>query len=82
MAELPRALKHATVWLLLGTGVFLGVQAWQRHQQQSRVTLDGAVIELRRGADGHVQAVLRSGGVPLEVSRRCVPHLKQTLLHL
>ena len=38
--------------------------------------------ELRRGADGHVQAVLRSGGVPLEVSRRCVPHLKQTLLHL
>ena len=40
------------------------------------------LVELRRGADGHVQAVLRSGGVPLEVSRRCVPHLKQTLLHL
>ena len=40
------------------------------------------LVELLRGADGHVQAVLRSGGVPLEVSRRCVPHLKQTLLHL
>ena len=40
------------------------------------------LVELRRGADGQVQAVLRSGGVPLEVSRRCVPHLKQTLLHL
>ena len=40
------------------------------------------LVELRRGADGHVQAVLRSGGVPLEVSRRCVPQLKQTLRHL
>ncbi|AKC88233.1 chemotaxis protein CheY [Pseudoxanthomonas suwonensis] len=40
------------------------------------------LVELRRGADGHVQAVLRSGGAPLEVSRRCVPQLRQTLRHL
>ncbi|WP_372017862.1 LytR/AlgR family response regulator transcription factor [Pseudoxanthomonas sp. 10H] len=40
------------------------------------------LVELRRGADGHVQAVLRSGGAPLEVSRRCVPWLRQTLRHL
>jgi len=40
------------------------------------------LVELRRGADGHVHAVLRSGGAPLEVSRRCVPHLRQTLRHL
>ena len=40
------------------------------------------LVELRRGADGHVQAVLRSGGPALEVSRRCVPQLKQTLRHL
>ena len=40
------------------------------------------LVELRRGADGHVQAVLRSGGPPLEVSRRCVPQLRQTLRHL
>ena len=40
------------------------------------------LVELRRGADGHVHAVLRSGGPPLEVSRRCVPQLRQTLRHL
>lgn len=40
------------------------------------------LVELRRGTDGHVHAVLRSGGAPLEVSRRCVPHLRQTLRHL
>ena len=66
MAELPRALKHATVWLLLGTGVFVGVQAWQRAQQQSRVTLDGTVIELRRGPDGHFHWPGRVNGVAVE----------------
>jgi two-component system response regulator AlgR len=40
------------------------------------------LVELRRSADGHVQAVLRHGGPPLEVSRRCVPQLRQTLRHL
>jgi two-component system response regulator AlgR len=40
------------------------------------------LVELRRGVDGHVHAVLRSGGAPLEVSRRCVPWLRQTLRHL
>ena len=39
------------------------------------------LVELKRGIDGHVQAILRSGGAPLEVSRRCVPYLRQTLLH-
>jgi len=40
------------------------------------------LVELRRSVDGHVYAVLRSGGEPLEVSRRCVPWLRQTLRHL
>ena len=40
------------------------------------------LVELRRGTDGHVMAMLRSGGTPLEVSRRCVPQLRQTLRHL
>lgn len=40
------------------------------------------IIELRRAADGHVQAILRHGPRPLEVSRRCVPHLRETLRHL
>lgn len=38
--------------------------------------------ELRRSADGQVHVVLRHGGTPLEVSRRCVPQLRQALRHL
>jgi two-component system response regulator AlgR len=38
--------------------------------------------ELRRAADGQVHAVLRSGGEPLEVSRRCLPLLRERLKHL
>jgi two-component system response regulator AlgR len=38
--------------------------------------------ELRRDADGQVHAVLRSGGNPLEVSRRCLPVLRERLKHL
>lgn len=40
------------------------------------------IVELRRTPDGHVQAVLRHGKQPLEVSRRCVAGLKETLKHL
>jgi aspartyl protease family protein len=53
MSELPRGLKHATLWLLLGTAVFLAVQAWLARQRQPQITLDGGQITLRRGADGH-----------------------------
>ena len=35
--------------------------------------------ELRRLPDGQVQAILRHGKVPLEVSRRCVPLLRERL---
>ena len=37
------------------------------------------LAELKRTPDGHVHALLRSGGTPLEVSRRCVPQLRQAL---
>src|SRR5690606_1926199 len=40
------------------------------------------ILELRRGTDGHVQAMLRHGDHPLEVSRRCVANLRDTLRHL
>ena len=40
------------------------------------------IIELRRASDGHTQAVLRHGAHPLEVSRRCVSQLRDTLRHL
>ena len=38
--------------------------------------------ELRRLPDGQVQAVLRHGKAPLEVSRRCVATLRERLRHL
>ncbi len=34
------------------------------------------LMELRRDGDGHVRAVLRHGVHPLEVSRRCLPALR------
>jgi two-component system response regulator AlgR len=40
------------------------------------------IVELRRAADGHTQAVLRHADHPLEVSRRCVAQLRETLRHL
>jgi two-component system response regulator AlgR len=40
------------------------------------------IVELKRAPDGHVQAVLRHGDHPLEVSRRCVAHLRETVKHL
>lgn len=52
-AELPRTLKVATVWLLVGLTLFLAVQWWQQQAVAARFTTDGSTIELRRGADGH-----------------------------
>jgi aspartyl protease family protein len=52
-AELPRTVKVVTVWLLLGLLVFLGIQWWQHRQGQTQFQLDGGVIEIRRGSDGH-----------------------------
>jgi len=40
------------------------------------------IVELRRASDGHTQAVLRHAEHPLEVSRRCVAQLRDTLRHL
>jgi two-component system, LytTR family, response regulator AlgR len=40
------------------------------------------LVELRRVGDGRIEAVLRHGDKPLEVSRRCVPHLREMVRHL
>lgn len=40
------------------------------------------LVELRRTGDGRIEAVLRHGDKPLEVSRRCVPHLRELVRHL
>ena len=66
MSEFPRALKHTTAWLLLGTAVFLGIQTWQARQQQSRFSSAGGVIELRRAPDGHFHWPGRINGVAVE----------------
>jgi aspartyl protease family protein len=66
MSEFPRTLKHVTLWLLLGTAVFLAVQAWQARQQRSRFSMAGGVIELRRAADGHFHWPGQVNGVAVE----------------
>ena len=40
------------------------------------------LVELKRGLDGHVHAILRHGDRPLEVSRRCVAQLRDAIRHL
>ncbi len=65
-AELPRSLKFATVWLLLGTLVFLGFQ-WQQHEaKRATFAAEGGVIEIRRAADGHYHWVGKLNGQPVE----------------
>lgn len=66
MHELPGWLKHATVWLLLAVGLFLGVQAWQRQATQARIEVMGGVIEIRRSADGHYHWPGSVGGQPVD----------------
>ena len=51
--DLPRTVKLVTVWLLLGLGVFLGIQWWQQRSEQTRFQVLGDAIEIRRAADGH-----------------------------
>jgi aspartyl protease family protein len=51
--ELPRTLKVATVWLLVGLALFLAVQWWQHQAQQPQFSAGAEVIDLRRGPDGH-----------------------------
>lgn len=37
------------------------------------------LLELHRNGDGHVHAILRHGKAPLEVSRRCLAQLRETV---
>ncbi len=53
MNDLPGWLKHGTVWMLLGLGLFLGVQAWQSRAAATRFVVDGQVVEIQRSPDGH-----------------------------
>ena len=66
MGEIPGWLKHSTVWLLLGLGVALGVQAWQSQQRAPRFVLNGQNIEIRRSDDGHYHWKGRIAGREVE----------------
>ena len=51
--DLPRTLKFAIVWLVLGAIVFVGYQ-WRSHEaQKATFTTRGGIVEIRRGDDGH-----------------------------
>ena len=71
MNEFPRTLKSLTVWLLLGTLVFLGAQAVLHQRQQPRLSIDGGQVTLQRGPDGHFHW-------PGEVDGRAVVFLVDT----
>ena len=62
------SLKFVTVWLLIGTALFVAVQAWQHRAAQSRFSFDSASgrIELRRAADGHFHWPGRVNGVAVD----------------
>ncbi|OYU82660.1 MAG: hypothetical protein CFE45_27105 [Burkholderiales bacterium PBB5] len=66
MTEFPPALKHITAWLVLGTAVFLGVQAWQNQRQQSRFSVQGGVIVQSSTAGGTVQGWTGRGALQLQ----------------
>ncbi len=66
-AELPRTAKVVTVWLVLGTLLFLAVQAFLAHQQRVQVTVgDMGEVTLRRGPDGHFHWPGRVEGQPVD----------------
>ena len=64
--EFPRSLKFATVWLLLGTAVFLGLQWQQREARKATFSAVGDVVEIRRADDGHYHWAGKLNGRPVE----------------
>ncbi len=65
--EIPRGLRLVIVWLLIGTAVFVGVQALQSLAQRARFSFDAAgTIELRRALDGHFHWPGTLNGTPID----------------
>lgn len=65
--EMPPTLKVVTVWALIGTLLFLLVQAFLAQQQRARFEAsDMGVVELRRAPDGHFHWPGRIDGRPIE----------------
>ena len=66
MNELPRSLKWITVWLLLGTAVFLGAQAMLRERARPLIELQAGQVTLLRAADGHYHWPGEVNGEPVD----------------
>ena len=66
--EFPRGLRLAIVWLVIGTLVFLAVQAFQSRAERSRFSFDavGGTIELKRAPDGHFHWPGRLNGIEVD----------------
>jgi aspartyl protease family protein len=62
---MTRSLKLTTVWLLIGTVLFVAVQAMQHRAERARFSFDAANgrIELKRAPDGHFYWPGRVNGV-------------------
>lgn len=79
MRDLPFTLKAATVFALLGTGIFLAASAWERQQQQAAVQVAEGRVTLQRAADGHYHWPGTVGGQPVDflvdtgASRSAIP---------
>ena len=65
---MTRSWKLTTVWLLIGTALFLAVQAMQHRAERSRFSFDAASgrIELKRAPDGHFYWPGRVNGVAVD----------------
>lgn len=66
MTELPRTLKIATVWLLIGLALFAGIKVWQGRAGAMRFHAEGGTVELRRAPDGHYHWPGALNGVPVD----------------
>lgn len=66
MKELPRGLKIATVWLVLGTLLFLAVQAFLSASRQTSWLIEGSGLVLQRQPDGHFHWPGRVNGRTVE----------------
>jgi len=62
------SIKLVTIWLLIGTAVFLAVQALEQRAQRARFAFDGASgrIELSRARDGHFHWPGRVNGIAVD----------------
>jgi len=65
---MPSSFKLATVWLLIGTAIFLAVQAFEHRAGQARISFDSVQgrIVLKRAPDGHFHWPGRVNGIEVE----------------